>query len=182
MKNWKTHSRKTILDCGKFLKVEAHHVEFDDGTTIQEWPWVIAPDYINVVVQREQGDFLIYHQSKYAIEGESLAIVGGYLEPGEDPLDAAKRELLEETGYTAAKWIPLGAYAVDANRGFATAHLYLATGARSVQAPDADDLETYEMTTLSKEELVEAFKTGRFKVMAWATAVGIALAHLEIEN
>ena len=182
MKNWKTHSRKTVLDCGKFLKVETHHVEFDDGTTIQEWPWVIAPDYINVVVQREQGGFLVYHQSRYAIEGDSLATVGGYIEPGEDPLTAAKRELLEETGYQAPNWISLGSYAVDANRGFATAYLYLATGARSVQAPDADDLETYEMTTLSKEELVDAFKSGHFKVMSWAAAIGLALLHLDNRN
>ncbi len=179
MKNWKTHSRRTALDLGKFLKVEVHHVEFDDGTTIPEWPWVITPDYINVAVQREQGDFLLYKQSKYAIEGDSLATVGGYIEPGEDPLGAAKRELLEETGYEAKNWVSLGTFAVDANRGFATAHLFLATGARSVQAPNADDLETYEMLILSKDELVEAVKSGRFKVMAWAAVIGLALLHIE---
>jgi ADP-ribose pyrophosphatase len=182
MKNWKTHSRKTALDCGKFLKVEYHHVEFDDGTTIPEWPWVIAPNYINVVVQREEGDFLIYHQSKYAIDGDSLAIVGGYVEPGEEPLEAAKRELLEETGYEASSWTALGSYAVDSNRGCGNGHFFLATGARPIQDIDSDDLESYEILTVSKDELIDALKLGRFKVMPWAAAIALALPHLDIED
>ena len=179
MKNWKTHSRTTALDCGKFLKVEYHDVEFDDGPRIPRWPWVITPDFINVVVQLENGDFLVYRQSKYAIEGDSWAIVGGYIEPGEDPLRAAKRELMEETGCEARNWTSLGSYAVDANRGCGTGHLFLATGARSVAHPDADDLEKYEIRALSKEQLVDALQSGRFKTLTWAAAVALALPHLD---
>lgn len=179
MKNWKTHSRKTALDCGKFLKVELHDVEFDDGTRIREWPWVVTPDYINVVVQREEGDFLVYRQSKYAIEGDSWAIVGGYIEPGEDPLEAAKRELLEETGYEAPNWTALGSYAIGANRGIGTGHPFLATGARRVAEPNADDLETYEISTMSKGELLSELRSGGFKIMPWATCVALALLHLD---
>ncbi len=154
MKNWKTHSRRTALECGKFLKVEYHHVEFDDGTIIREWPWVISPDYINVVVRRKQGDFLVFRQAKYSIDGESLAIVGGYIEPGEAPLDAAKRELREETGYVSDDWTSLGKLAIDGNRGFGMAYPFLATGARKVANPDADDLENYEILTMTKTELI----------------------------
>ena len=53
-------------------------------------------------------------------------------------------------------------------------------GANStLQLPDADDLETYEMLTLSKDELVDALKSGRFKVMAWAAGIGLALLNIE---
>lgn len=182
MKNWKTISKTVALDCSKFLKIEYHRVKFDDGHTVTKWPWVITPDFINVVVQRKQGDFLLYHQSKYAIEGDSLAIVGGYIEAGEKPLEAAKRELLEETGYEAPNWTSLGSYVVDANRGCGTCHLFLATDSYCIQDPNADDLETYEIRMLSKAEVIDAMKSRQFKTLTWAAAVALALAHLDIEN
>ncbi|NTU63361.1 MAG: NUDIX domain-containing protein, partial [Chloroflexi bacterium] len=99
MDSWKTLSRETVLDRGKFLRVEDHTVQLPDGRVIEQWPWVISPDFINVVAVTEAGEFLCFQQVKYAIEGEALATIGGYLEPGEEPLAAAQRELLEETGY-----------------------------------------------------------------------------------
>ena len=179
MKNWKTHSKKTALDCGKFLKVEYHDVEFDEGKRISTWPWVITPDFVNVVVERSDGDFLVFHQSKYAIDSDSLGIVGGYIEPCEIPIEAAKRELMEETGYEAPDWVSLGSYPVDANRGCGTGHFFLARHAQAVREPDADDLEKYEITTLTKTELLEAVRSCRFKVMTWAAAVALSLPHLD---
>ena len=175
MRSWKTLSRRRLLDCGKYLAVEAHTVELPSGETIEDWPWVIAPDYANVAAFTSDGAFLCFRQVKYAVEGTSLAPVGGYLEPGEDPLAAAQRELLEETGYVASEWVSLGRYPVDGNRGLGVAHLYLARGARRVQEPDADDLEEQELLTLSRRELERALDTGAFKLLPWAAAVALAL-------
>ena len=121
----------------------------------------------------------MFRQSKYAIDGDSWAIVGGYIEPDEDPHEAAKRELMEETGHEAPHWIPLGSYAVDANRGFCNAYSFLATNARKVAEPDADDLEEYEILAMSKNELTETLGAGGFKVLPWAAAVSLALPHVD---
>ena len=128
-----------------------------------------------VVVETEEGDFLCFRQTKYAVDGVTLAIVGGYLEPGEDPLAAARRELLEETGYVANEWIDLGHYVVGGNRGIATGYLYLAPDAVPVTAPDADDLEEMELLLLGRDEVDAALRAGDFKVMSWATAMALAL-------
>jgi ADP-ribose pyrophosphatase len=82
MRRWKTLSRHKILDRGKYLVVEEHAIELPDGRVIPDWPWVITPDYINVVAITEQGEFLCFRQTKYAVQGTTLATVGGYLEPG----------------------------------------------------------------------------------------------------
>src|SRR5262245_19168269 len=113
MQFWKTRSRETVLDYGRFLVVEKHTIELLDGRTLSDWPWLITPDYINVAVVTTADKFLCFRQTKYAVEGVSLAPVGGYLEPGEDPLAAARRELLKETGYESPDWLSLGRYAVD---------------------------------------------------------------------
>lgn len=180
METWKTLARTTVLQSsdGKYLTVENHRVGLPDGRVIEDWAWLITPDFINVVVVTEADEFLCFRQTKYAAPGVSLAVVGGYLEPGEEPLLAAQRELLEETGYAAPEWINLGTYAVDGNRGCGQAHLFLARGAHWVQPIDADDLEEQELLLLSRQEVEMALQQGEFKILPWSTAVALALLWL----
>jgi ADP-ribose pyrophosphatase len=178
MDSWKTLSRETVLDRGKFLRVEDHTVELPDGRIIEQWPWVISPDFINVAAVTDAGEFLCFRQVKYAVEGEALATVGGYLEPGEEPRAAAQRELLEETGYEADEWIELGQYRVDANRGAGTAHFFLALRAHRIAERDADDLEEQHLLLLTRTEIEAALNAGQFKALPWAAIVALALRRL----
>ncbi len=178
MDSWKTLSRETVLDRGKFLRVEDHTVQLPDGRVIEQWPWIITPDFINVVALTDDNQMLCFRQGKYAIEGEALAPIGGYLEPGEEPLAAAKRELLEETGYEATQWIELGHYPVDANRGAGTAYFFLARQARQVTERNADDLEEQELLLLTRAEVEAALQREDFKALPWMAIVILALRQM----
>lgn len=182
MQTWKTRDRQIILEQRPWLVVEHHTVELPDGRVIANWPWVITPDYINVVALTTANTFLCFRQTKYAIGSVSLALVGGYLEPGEEPLAAAQRELREETGYAAAEWVNLGSYRVDANRGAGVGHLFFARQAQLVSAITADDLEEQQLLHLNYTELAQALVKGEFKVLAWTTAVALALLHMQGEG
>lgn len=175
VKRWKTLSRRTILDRGKFLRVEEHTVELPDGRVILDWPWVITPDFVNVVAITGDGHYLFFRQQKYAVEGVVLAPVGGFVESGEEPLQAAQRELLEETGYVASEWVALGQYRVDANRGAGTAHFFLARDAHRITDANPDDLEELQLLLLSRSELKDAFAARAFKVLPWAAVVALVL-------
>lgn len=175
MQPWKTVSRETILQQGAYLTVERHTIALPDGQIIADWPWIITPDYINVVAITTDDQFLCFRQTKYAVTGTSLAPVGGYLEPGEEPLITAQRELKEETGYESPEWIAFGQYAVDGNRGAGVAHLFLARGAYRVSDPTVGDLEEQELLLLSRAEVAAALAAGEFKVLAWAAVVACAL-------
>ena len=179
MKPWKTLSRKTVLDHSKYLRVESHTIQLPDGRVLADWPWVATPDFVNVVAVTEEGEFLCFRQTKYAATGTSLAVTGGYVEPGEEPLAAAKRELREETGYEAPDWTSLGACAVDGNRGAGVAHFFLARRARRVTGIDADDLEEQQLLLLSRAEVERALLDGQFKVLPWAAIVALALLRLD---
>ncbi len=162
MQAWKTLSRTLVLDDSPWLQVEHHRVQLPEGRIIDDWPWVITPEYVNVVVEAEDGGFLCFRQRKYGVEDVMLALVGGYMAAGEAPLAAARRELREETGYEAAEWQHLGHFLVDPNRGMAVGHLFLARGAHLAGPVTPDDLEEQELVRLSRGQLEAALGAGEF--------------------
>ncbi len=175
---WETVSREIILNLGKFLTVESHTVKLPDGQIIPDWAWLIIPSAAIVLAVTEDNQFICFRQTKYAVEGTSLAPVGGMLEPNETPIDAAKRELLEEMGYESSNWISLGSHILDPNRGIATMHLFLALNAKQVAKPNSDDLEDQELLFLSRNAIENALKEGEFKVLAWSAVVAMSLNYL----
>jgi len=183
LRPWETISRKTILRHSKFLTVESRAIKLPDGKIIPDWPWLIIPNAAIVLAVTDDKKFLCFRQTKYAVEGTSLAPVGGMLEPNETPLGAAKRELLEEMGYKASDWIDLGSYILDPNRGIATMYLFLALNAKHVAKPNSDDLEDQDLLFLNQNEIESALKKGEFKILAWSAVVAMSLNYLNaLEN
>jgi ADP-ribose pyrophosphatase len=179
LRNWKTLEKKTILNHSKFLSVENHVVELPDGEIIPDWAWVKIPNASIVLPVTDEGEFLCFRQTKYAVNGITLATVGGMMEENEEPLQTAKRELLEETGYVADEWVSFGKYILDPNRGVAEMHLFLALGAKPVAEPIVDDLEDQELILMSREEIEKALFAGEFKILTWATVVSLSLQYLD---
>jgi ADP-ribose pyrophosphatase len=160
------------------LVVESHTIELPNGKIVSNWPWIDATKFINVLAISEDDKFICLRQTKYCIEEEVVAPVGGYIEPNETPLKAAQRELLEETGYEAMEWIKLGDYRVDPNWGISTGYLFLARYAHKIQEPVDDDFEDQRLIYLTQSELESALVAGKLKVFAWATLVAMSLMYL----
>lgn len=179
MQQWLTLRKTPVLSYGKWLTVETREIQLPSGRVIHDWAWVITPDYANVAAFTPDGSLVCFRQVKYAVDGTSLAPVGGYIEPGEDPLLAAQRELMEETGYTASQWLLMGSFPVDANRGCGTGYFYLALDARPASVREADDLEEQEMLLLPRSEVEKALMAGKFKVMPWAASIAMALLYTQ---
>jgi ADP-ribose pyrophosphatase len=179
MKKWKCRKRRTILDHSSFLRVDEHEVELGDGRIISDWPVVITPDYVNILAQDSDGYFVFFHQQKYMAPEMRISPPGGYLEPDEDPLAGAKRELREETGYASDRWIDLGRYIVDSNRGCGTAHLFLAINAKKITEAKSDDLEDQALVLLTRTELENAINDKSCPILSATALFTLGLRHLD---
>jgi len=165
LKPWRVAASRDLLDASPFLKVRVETIDLPDGRRIEDYYQLEMPSFVCVFAETEDGRVITYRQYRHGPKRIGLVFPGGHLDPGEDPLQAAERELMEETGYRAAAWQYLGGYTVNSNQGGPVSHMFRATGCRKVAEPDADDLEESEVLFLTRAELMEAAGRGAFALL-----------------
>jgi 8-oxo-dGTP pyrophosphatase MutT (NUDIX family) len=132
-----------------------------------------APDWINVIPIDERGRVVMIRQHRYGSRLLELEIPGGAVNPGErDPLNAAKRELLEETGYEARRWVRLGFAHPNPAFHRNLCHMFLAVGARRVKAQELDHAEEIDVTLQPLSRISKLLGSGKI-----AHALVIAAFH-----
>lgn len=122
-----------------------------------------VPDWVNVVALTPERRVVVVRQYRFGTAKVTVEIPGGVIDLGEPPEAAARRELQEETGYTAERWTALGP--VEPNPAFQNnlCHHFLAEGARLTHALDLDPGEDIVVDTLSLEELGQALRSGAIR-------------------
>ena len=118
-------------------------------------------DWANVVARTKDGQVIVVRQYRFGSGTVTTEIPGGVVDPGEEPLAAARRELREETGYTSDRWSSLGS--VDPNPAFHTNRLYsfLAEDCLLTHEIEPDPGEDLTTGLLSPTELLSAVQEGR---------------------
>lgn len=87
-----------------FARCDVHHVRSEDGqSTVDDWIFLEEMNAVNVAVVNTEGNFVVFEQKKYAIPGLTLSPVGGFIDEGEAPWEAARREVKEELGLGSSK-------------------------------------------------------------------------------
>lgn len=102
---------------------------------------VEAADWINVLPVTEKNEVILVEQFRYGLAEPTLELPGGLIDEGEKPIETAKRELLEETGFHSSDWKALGK--VSSNPAFLTnyTHFFLCTGCVKKALQNLDGLE-----------------------------------------
>ena len=136
---------------GHFLDVRRDRVALPDGGTATR-EYIRHPGAVMVIPLLDDGRLLMERQYRYPMGRVMLEFPAGKLDAGEDPFECGRRELLEETGYSAAEW----AYAGVLNNAIAYSdeglHSYFARGL-SQGAQKLDDGEFLELVTHTVDEL-----------------------------
>jgi ADP-ribose pyrophosphatase len=172
---WDILEAETVFQVPRRLQVIRETVRLPDGRVVPEYWRFVMGAFAVMVAETEDGRFIVLRQYRHGPRATVYSLPAGQLEAGEDPLTAARRELLEETGYEAAAWQALGVFNTAANAQCATGHAFRATGCRKVAEPDSGDLEDTQVLLLSRDDLTAALRANRFKVAGDLSALALAL-------
>jgi len=157
---------ETIIDStrayqGSFLGVDQVEVELPNGRrTVHDV--VRHPGAVAIIALDDQGRVLLVHQYRTALERVTLEIPAGKLDPGEEALDCARRELAEETGYSARNLRYLAPIAVAVGYSDEIIHLFMATGLEPGDAQPDDD-EFVASTWMPLEDLIDEVLDGKIE-------------------
>ncbi len=130
-----------------------------DGTT-EMFERLDRPDTVDVLATTKEGKIIIQRQSQPDRDEAFLCLIGGRVEKGEDPLEAAKRETLEETGYTSSEWEFLLSYQPTSKIRWEM-FVYIARQCEKTSDQNLDPGERIEVMEVTFDEFIELVDSGQ---------------------
>ena len=151
---WKIKSTERILD-SEFVKVDKDDVLLPGGREIKDFYKVTIKDCAAIVAITPGNHIILKKEYRHCYGKELIEIPAGVLEENEDPLNAAKRELQEETGYRSEKWTCLGKTVESSAKLTNYMYIYLAEDCEKVSDQKLDYGEDIEVLEVGLDEAIE---------------------------
>ena len=152
IKEWKVLESEYLVR-RPWLTARRDRLELPDGRIIPEYYVLEYPDWVNVIAITKDGQFVMERQYRHAARKISLELPCGVMEEGETPLEAAQRELLEETGFGGGQWKKLMELSPNPSAMSNTTHCYLAIGVEKIAEQHLDETEELSVLFMTKEEV-----------------------------
>lgn len=150
---WKSLYSEYIIK-RPWLTARRDKIELPDGRIIPEFYVLEYPEWVNVIAITTDGKFVMERQYRYAADSTNYEIPCGVMEQGETPLEAAMRELKEETGYGGGQWRELMCISANPTSMTNMTHCFVATGVEKVSDQHLDATEELEVHLLSRDEVL----------------------------
>lgn len=174
---WKKLSSHYIHK-GPWATLRTDKCEMPSGHIVEDYYVLEYSNWVNAVAITEDNKVLMVHQYRHAAEIVSLEIPGGVIDPGEEPQQAMRRELLEETGYQFDDFELLSV--VYANPSTANNHTYcyLAKGGKKVQGQHLDEQEDIVVEEFTLTEVKDLLLKNKIAQSLHCTGLFYALMRL----
>lgn len=173
IKPWKVLETSYFRPRFRIDKCELSNGNLLDATIFEFRVWA------NIVALTKNKEVVLVKQYRHGICETLLEFPGGVVEDGEDPMEGAKRELLEETGYSASQCIPIGQIYPNPALQTNTLHCYLAVDVEKVSVQNLDAGEDIEVQLIPFDELVEMAKRGEFRHALMVAVLFSALSYMD---
>lgn len=170
---WKVLESTYVRPRFRVDRCELSNGKFLDATIFEFRSWA------NVVAFTKDNEVVLVKQYRHGVQEMLLETPGGVVEDGEDPLEGVKRELLEETGYTASEFIQVGRLYPNPALQTNAMYCFLALGAEKVAGQDLDDGEDIEVHLVPLDELIRMIRRGEFPHALDVAVLFQALVHME---
>ncbi len=161
---WKILETKEIFKTGIF-RFRVDKCELPNGKIMPNYYIFEFPDWVNVVPVTPEKKIVLIRQYRHANQSITIEIPGGSMHPNtsETPLDEAKRELIEETGYDSDEFILVMSHDPNPALQNNKMHTFLALNCIKKQEPQMDPFEDIETFEASLKEVQEMIKNGTIK-------------------
>lgn len=152
IKPWTTISSRYIIR-RPWLTARCDKARMPNGKIHPEFYVLEYPDWVNVIAVTAEGRFVMVRQFRYAMRIVATELCAGVMEDGETPLQAAQRELLEETGYAGGEWSEIMTIGQNPSSCTNLTHCFVASGVHKVAGQHLDATEDVQVVLLSAAEL-----------------------------
>jgi 8-oxo-dGTP pyrophosphatase MutT (NUDIX family) len=156
---WKVEASE-YLHRSRWLTLRRDAVRLPNGAAIPDYYVLEYPDWINVLAVTTQNELVLLRQYRHGLGETHFELCAGGVEAGEDPLECARRELLEETGFGGGVWQPWMTLAANPGTHTNRIHAFLATDVELMQPPALEATEEISVHLLSLERAREAVERG----------------------
>jgi 8-oxo-dGTP pyrophosphatase MutT (NUDIX family) len=174
---WKVVSSRYVIR-DPWMTLRADHCEMASGVTLNPYYVQEPPDWVHVVAFDSQERILIIRQYRHGDGLVSSGLPCGAVESGEAPAQAARRELLEETGYTPEVLSPLPVLSPNPACYSNKIHAFVAKGAERVREQNLDETEEIEFEFLTIPAVLSLIDAGGFPQALHAASLFLALRNL----
>jgi len=171
LKQWIILKRDLLLDLSPWLKVFKEKVRLPNGRIVDDYYTIDRPDYVEIVAMNRKKEIVGLWQYKHGIRRVHLNLPAGYIQNGESPLVAAKRELKEEVALVSKEWNKLGEFFIEGNRSASKVHLFVAYNCIKCKPVHSDDLEEQKIEWLTLEKWIMHIRKGDVPVIGSAIAI-----------
>lgn len=158
-KSWKILASEYIVN-NKWLTVRKDHVRLPFGVEMDDYYVLEYPNWITVIAITNEGRYVMERQYRHGIRKTCYELCGGTVEKGEDVLEAAKRELLEETGYEGGEWSFFSITAPNPAAMNNICYTFLVQGVRRIKGQSLEITEDIDVCELTEEELLDVMDRG----------------------
>lgn len=179
LKPWKILEAKTAFR-NRYWNIVQESVELPDGSVYSDFFVNDKAGAAMTFAMTREGKVVMNRQYKHGAREIVTEFAIGSLKDGEDPLAAAQRELLEETGYGGGEWESLGAYAPNPTSSRAKFHVFLARDVRRLAEPEADPREVIETFLAEPKDVPAMIARGEIAPLASIAAAMLALMKLGV--
>lgn len=172
MWKWTVKNRRELMGgrIFKILRLECFH----PGKEVDHDFYIIeSPDWINITALTEDNRFIMVRQHRLGTDECTMETPAGLMEKGEDPLEASKRELLEETGYEAKDLVLLKKLTANPSIMNNSIYFYLATGCRKISDQKLDMAEDIDIILHTPGEVIRMLQDGSINHSIIVTALSL---------
>lgn len=158
--DWTILNSKYVLK-DKWLSVRADTCQMPDGRIVEPYYVLEYPTWVNVVALTKSQEVVLVQQYRHGIQKTVLELPSGAMEAEDiSPLEAAKRELLEETGYASDNFLETGILSPNSANHTNITHCFLATDVEYVANSNLDITEQINVLLLPLSKVIELISNG----------------------